>query len=308
MQTRRRLTTFPLLAAVVTSSAFFSLRGDGKDGFWVNHPMLGALVSGTILFAFGSLLVGRIVENRNARRWDAASVAANRDLGHLLDEVLCGMWLLHSDPDPEVDDSSRWTPAARARKLPPPDRDLAVYRRRKLPPPDYSGIALTPEDRLSKMLEDPAFVARARSVIDTRRDMLRDAAKEWAGLMMWAQHSQTMLNALGIYAEKHLSRLGYELHCNPESSAAHRREAVEQWLLADVKGRVLMNELWGGNTKYRFALPEEARDVSLDEAYRHQDAVGRWRPPPKAHLTVQERRARQMRWRLDRVRDALLGH
>jgi hypothetical protein len=307
VQPPRRITSFPLLAAAVISAAAFSLRGDGEDGFWINHPMLGALVSGAILFAAGSLIVGRLVESHNARRWDAASIAANRDLGHVLDETLGGMWLVHSDADPEEGDSSRWTPAARARDLPAPARDLAVYHQ-ELPQPDYTGVALTPQDRLSKLLEDADFVERARVVVDTRRNLLRAAAKEWAGLMMWAQHSQTMLNALGIYAEEHLSRVGYELHCNPESSAAHRREAVEQWLLADVKGRALMNELWGSNTRYRFVLPEEARGVSLREAFRHQDAVGRWRPPPKAHLTAKERRARQLRWRLGRMRDALLGH
>jgi len=182
---------------------FLSLLGDGRDGFWANHPMLGALVSGGLLFAAGALVVERFLQRRNARRWTAVGITADRELGHLLDETLKAMWTAHSDPDPEGQQrrSHEWTPASRARatrpgrSVSPPVRTLDVFRT-ELPHPDYSGAALTPFTRLETLLHDQEFVLFARQLIARHRDEFREAAKGWAALMMWAEHSQRLLNHL----------------------------------------------------------------------------------------------------------------
>lgn len=288
--------------AGLTAAVFFSLRGDGRDGYWARHPMLGALISGVILFAAGALVVNRWIAYRNARRWAAAAVTANRDLGTRVDESLVALWAAHSDPDPGDDerDSDVWTPAWRARDS-ASARDVADDRRQftvaeDLPAADYARAALTPEPRLQELLEDPEYSGFARDLVDRHRDAIRDAIQGWAGLMMWDARSQDLLKALALYCEEHLSRVGYHLHCDRNSSEGDPEKIVAQWALADLKGRVLMNTFWGENTRYRFVLPPEARGASLRAAFREQDAVGRWRPSAQGHLSRPRYAARHVRW------------
>lgn len=277
---------------------FLSLAGDGRDGFWTRHPMLGALVAGGLLFAAGALVVERFMQGRNARRWAAVSTAADRDFGHVIDEALKAMWKAHSDPDPagREQQASEWTPAGRADRIRPGASAAGSYHgaapavvRADLPDPDYEGAALTPVTRLEMLLHDQAFVFFARKVIAQHRDEVRESVKGWAALMMWAEHSQNLLNHLSVFAEVHLSDVEYYLAWwTPENADHHARKAAQLWSLADVKGRVLLNTLWGSNTAYSFALPDEAAGVSLSEAFRHADTVGRWRPPPDSPLSEQE--------------------
>lgn len=274
-------------AVAIGAAMFFSLVGDGHNGFWADHPMLGALLSGGLLFAMGVLIVDGFVERRNARRWASVSVAANRELGHLLDETLKVMWLAHSDADQTGQPRGQqdWTPAFRARETRAGHDvdDLAIRRLpvfdQRLPAPDYAGPALTPVRRLEVLFEDDTYVRSARALIAQRRDMIRDAAKDWAGLMMWAEDSQRLLNTLSVFAEDHLSAVEYHLAARTPSEAdPHGYQAAWLWCIADVKGRALMNTLWGSSTPYRWAMPEGARNTSLAEAFRKRNRVGKWRP------------------------------
>lgn len=292
MESRTRPWWISPVPIAVGAATFLSLLGDGRDGFWANHPMLGALVSGGLLFAAGAFIVERFVERRNARRWAAAAIAADRDLGHVLNEALTAMWTAHSDADPRGSERSQqdWTPASRAKA---PTRSGVSAFDTTLPPPNYSGAALTPQERLVALLVDPEYVLGARKLIVHHRDAIREAAKGWAGLMMWAEDSQHLLNALGLFAERHLSRVEYHLSCDQQSSEGDPRKTAYQWSLADVKGRILLNTLWGAHTRYRFALPQEAQGVSLKDAFQYDDAVGKWRPAPEGPVPDEDYRLRR---------------
>ena len=194
------------------AATFLVLRGDGRDGFWAGHPMLGALVSGAFLVVVGVVVVDRYISHRSARRWHTVSIAADRELGHLIDETLKFMWTAHSEPDPHGSRRTvvEWTPASRAtdvrpgrEQLEPASRRLAAFRA-DLPEPDYTGVTLTPVDRLETLLHDEDFVRFARDLVARCRDEVRESVKGWAALMMWAEQSQRLLNYLSVFAEVHL--------------------------------------------------------------------------------------------------------
>lgn len=293
------------------AATFLVLRGDGRNGFWAGHPMLGALVSGAFLFVVGVVVVDRYISHRNARRWHTVSIAADRELGHLIDETLKVMWTAHSEPDPHASRRTvvEWTPASRAtdvrpgrEQLEPASRRLAAFRS-DLPEPDYTGVTLTPVDRLETLLHDEDFVRFARDLVARCRDEVRESVKGWAALMMWAEQSQRLLNYLSVFAEVHLSDIEYFLAgWTPQNAEKHARKAAQLWSLADVKARVLLNTLWGASTPYRLALPQEVEHLTLAGAFRETDRVGRWRPPPHRPLSVGEAR----RERAARIRRRLL--
>jgi hypothetical protein len=59
---------------------------------------------------------------------------------------------------------------------------------------------------------------------------------------------------------------------------------------------VLINALWGGNTRYRFALPDGIGRIGVTQAFRHDDSVGRWTPNGRLPLRAHVRRTAAWHW------------
>lgn len=78
---RRRFLLAAAVAAAVPSLFFSDLLSATTSGFWRNHAMSGAIVSGSVLFLFGVLFVEGWIENREGQVWERVSSVSFRSLG-----------------------------------------------------------------------------------------------------------------------------------------------------------------------------------------------------------------------------------
>lgn len=101
--------------------------------------------------------------------------------------------------------------------------------------------------------------------------------------MIWAPDPRRLLDHFADFSEAitklhgALNVLGDNLG-DAEREANNRARVLAQWELTDLKGRILLNALWqAARWRQRMYVPDSARGIEVDDAFRDQDAIGPWR-------------------------------
>ena len=284
--------------AVWVAAAWFALRGDGRDGFWIDHPMLGALVSGALLLFLAGLVVDKWLQARGARRWRFVAKVGCLTLADCANHLVTTLWGLHSGPDPAL---SQPGGTERYENLTP-----AWQLKQDIPEKTRVGAFAHPlptdvRERLTRLVQDEEWVKLVLDYLGAARDDARRRAIEWAGLMMWADRPRALLNHFGAFTEAVTEVHGVLELVARHGASGDRAIAVDRWLVADLKGRILCNALWeSAEADYRFVLPEAVSGVSAADAFRHHDAVHTWMPGGALSWRVRVARRARSAWHFAR--------
>lgn len=283
------------VAALLTFTVLVTMAGDGKDGFWVNHPMFGALLSGAILFLFGAFVVQRFIDHRAAQRWSVIAGVGYWALGVEVRDTLATLWGVHSSRDTG---GGVWlekglTPARELKNDLPGAENVRALADPRLPAEDLHGGEVLPRARLRALLADPEWVSFALGHAIARNDVLRSGLREWATLMISADEPRDMVNDYAAYVRevarvvRALQQVGFALASGDDASAGRwTNAALHRWQVTDIKGRLLVNALWSkAGSSYAFAVPEPLQKLSSREAMRTPGSLGSAWTPSEADVT-----------------------
>lgn len=171
-----------IAAAVWSAVAFFTIAvGDGRGGFWTNHPMLGALVAGALLFLLGAFVANEVLERRAAMRWSRVAKVGFTGLALQTRDALAHLWGVHSGPGLGGEHRAihfDLTPARELKHDLPGKARVAVFKDPALPHWDLGDEDVIPWKRLDVLLRDPGWLEFARENILDRYQRTQAATKE----------------------------------------------------------------------------------------------------------------------------------
>jgi hypothetical protein len=226
-----------LLGALWTGLAWFALSGDGKDGYWAQHPMLGSLVSGILLLALAGFVVNALVEQRTARRWDRIAVVGYTELAIETRDALALMWGTHSGPDQQSDPRPlhlELTPGRELKQDLPGKDGVAIFADPKLPPSEAGPLDVLPNDRLERLLQDREWIDFARPHLFDLYRHTQAVTRDCAAYMIWATDPRQLLNYFADFSDAitkvhgALNVLGNNLGCVDESDAVNRERVLSR--------------------------------------------------------------------------------
>jgi hypothetical protein len=280
------------------AATFFALRGDGTDGYWVGHPMLGSLVSGLLLLVFALFVVNEYLEWREKSSWRQVAHLSCHTLGDIVTRgIVVGLAVLYADRPATVrapwESRAGWKtdalePLQEIREIPEGRDSVRVFDSPKLPPPVLDAGGLIPGSRLRCLLHSPEWRLWAIEHLREVRVRGREAVASWAPVMISAEEPRRLLNHVAALNDD-LGELRVAIERLQQDDAAgleDRRESwateiLKRWQLLDARARLLTNELWrtAGQADWGFVLPATLGGVPPKKAFASPDRIGAWEPP-----------------------------
>lgn len=288
--------------AIVGASTYLVLAGDGSQGYWSRHPMLGSLVSGLLLAAFIGAVVERWLERREEQRWHSVARLACHTLGDSVTRpiihALAGLVVGPSAVKPSV-----WM--ARTRSYPADQHPILHASRLPVAWPERGAVwseavelkegELVPVARLLSLLSDRDWLQVAIGYLRPLRHETRAVLAPWAAVMISADEPRRLLNHAAAlndelgYLRVQLEELQAALETDQPTVSRLMARLVVAWQVLDARARMLTNAFWvaADSGEYSYWLPNELTGTSVDDAFKGvsvKDAgasparVGRWRP------------------------------
>lgn len=284
------LIAIPALAAAVV----FVLRGDGRAGFWVNHPMLGALTAGALLFLFGVLVIDRLVKYREHRRWRSVARLACNTLGDELTRSivtsLAVLWQPRSTkPLPREVARAGWRthelrPSREIRHVPVGRDRVKVLDVRSDLAASGPRLDLAPQQRLVRLMLDLSWRAWTAQHLRELRTGTRELLAGWSVVLLSADRPRDLLDRTAqLIDQLGYLREGLEKMSGvrePRQQVAMAVQLTADWQqILDVRARMLTNALWAeaDQEHYAFVLPEGV-PADLPDMQRGATQLGSWSP------------------------------
>lgn len=246
---RERLLLLCVAAAVLVAAVTDSPLNWTSD-YWVDHPMVAALASGLVLFGVAYVLVDRIVQNREAKRWRQVALLAFLDLGQSL--------LVTARSLEQMLDLDRFegraAPGFRGELA---DRLAQYFDARTDPLP--TGMS----ERVRELVLDPAWQAIAHRCLTEMKTQHRETVAKWGAVMLGTGPLSETLDSLAAVTTW-LQRLDLPIS---QALGLYPDTRPEGW-------RDELAERW---TRFRDILL--ANRAELDEVQRRESA---WREADEA--------------------------
>lgn len=266
--------------------------------------MLVNVLAGLLLLAFGILVVERIIHERELKRWEqVAKLACHALADSVTRPIVVGLASLYVGKDAEVTgpwyehrDTTALEPVKELRGLLEGVNGMRIFDH-KLPSLEPGAGGLIPQQRLRCLLNDREWTEWSIRYLSDLRIAGRAMAAGWAPVVITADKPRLLMN----YVAQLNDQLGW-LRIYLEETNRHRLagrsadtgnaidEGLRRWQLVDARARLLTNFLWREALRdaefapYQYALPEPCKSVSLEDAFRAPDAIGRWRPVAEARV------------------------